>query len=201
MCVHACVCWEWPCLNNNFLVSHTCLLAQSLGLCVKVPVQLSTDRYRSWSQLRTNIYKSCGQVPSNPFYSVLSAEYFTQPTSCSWEQTLSPDTRQPSIPPHPTSCFYQYITCVGKIKICQLDQTSWLAVRSLSFLSPILSAGDLQTLFDCPMGRGSPWPYWENVATAGYLGMDAFGTFPLQSFEPFLWFSVKINLKGVHGST
>ena len=59
----------------------------------------------------------------------------------------------PKQPPlHPTSYSYEYITCVGKIQICQLDQDSWLAVRSLHFLSPILFQVPLKSLFDCPAG-------------------------------------------------
>jgi hypothetical protein len=59
-------------LECYLLVSHKCLLAQSLGLCGKV-----------LAQLRTKSYRSCGQVPSSPFCSALSAELFTQPVSCS----------------------------------------------------------------------------------------------------------------------
>jgi hypothetical protein len=80
-------------------------------------------------------------VPNNPFCSDL-------PVNILGTGALP---KQP--PLHPTSYSYEYITCVGKIQICQLDQDSWLAVRSLHFLSPILFQVPLKSLFGCPAGQ------------------------------------------------
>ena len=75
------VCWERPCLTALSAIS---AYLQSLGLSGKVlayveisvgKVEASVGKY--YPQLRTNSYRSCGWLPSNPLSSVPPAELFT----------------------------------------------------------------------------------------------------------------------------
>ena len=53
----------------------------------------------------------------------------------------------------PPSCSYEYITCVGKIKICQLEQNLLSCCLFFVFLCPPFSSRwPLKSLFDCPVG-------------------------------------------------
>jgi hypothetical protein len=104
-----------------------CLL--SLGLSGKKSTSLveisvgkvepSVGKY--YPQLRANSYRSCGQVPSNPFCSVSPAELFYLANilllgTGAFPQKQSDSASSPS--PYPASIGYK--TCLGKIKFVSL---------------------------------------------------------------------------------